>query len=196
MTLYTREMDRLWTPWRYNYITQADDAGARQGVPPELAAWPGDLHCVFCNLIESVEYAIEQGMNPNVADRAAGVLVRDRYCFVCLNAYPYSSGHMMVVPYQHTGSLGDLRPEVASEMMEMAQRAAHALQATYSPQGMNFGMNIGKAAGAGVADHLHMHALPRWVGDTNFMTAVGETRILPEILDDTWAKLRATFARI
>lgn len=189
-------MDRLWTPWRYTYISQADSKNQRHGVPEALAAWPGDLDCVFCNLIAAVDYAIAHGMLPEEAERAGNILVRARHCFVCLNAFPYSSGHLMIVPYRHESSLAQLDPAAAQEMMSLAQRATQALQSAYSPDGMNLGMNLGRAAGAGVAGHLHLHALPRWVGDTNFMTTVAETRVLPEMLADSWRKLREAFQRI
>lgn len=189
-------MDRLWTPWRYAYISTADDHDTRQGVPSALSSWPGDHHCVFCNLLASVRYAIDGGMPREDAERAGNIVLMAEQCFICLNAYPYSSGHVMVVPYAHEASLANLDPGAAAEMMQLAQRTARALNLAYSPEGMNFGMNLGRAAGAGVADHLHLHALPRWAGDTNFMTVVGETRILPETLGQTWQKLRDTFARI
>ncbi len=189
-------MDRLWTPWRYAYISTADDADTRQGVPEALRAWPGDLRCVFCNLLASVRYAIDHGMPRQEAERLGNIVLEGEHNFICLNAYPYSSGHVMVVPYAHEASLGRLDPLAAAEMMQLAQRTARVLDTAYSPEGMNFGMNLGRAAGAGVAGHLHLHALPRWTGDTNFLTVVGETRILPETLGDTWQKLRDAFARI
>ncbi len=189
-------MDRLWTPWRYAYVTQEDTKDARAGVPAALAAWPGDRHCVFCNLVAAVDYAVHHGIAVDTAESAANIVLRGQSCFVCLNAYPYSSGHVMVVPYAHEGSLSRLPSETAQEMMALAQRATLVLERTYSPDGINLGMNLGKAAGAGVADHLHLHALPRWLGDTNFMSVVGETRVLPEALDRTWQRLRDAFARI
>ena len=163
-------------------------------MPDRLAAWPGDHHCVFCNLIASADYAIEHGMAPEEADRAANIVLRGRSCYICLNAYPYTSGHVMIVPHAHEGSLGALAAETAQEMMALAQRSVRALERAYSPDGTNLGLNLGKAAGAGVADHLHMHVLPRWFGDTNFMTVTSETRVLPEILEQSWQRLRAAFA--
>jgi ATP adenylyltransferase len=194
-------VDHLWTPWRYAYVTQPKDHNpdtheARAGVPPALAAWPGDHHCVFCNLIAAADYAIEHGMAPDEADRAANIVLRGRFCYICLNAYPYTSGHIMIVPYAHQGTLAALAPESAQEMMTLAQRADRALEHAYSPDGINMGLNLGKAAGAGVAGHLHMHLLPRWFGDTNFMTVTAETRVLPEVLEQTWQRLRAAFARL
>jgi ATP adenylyltransferase len=166
----------------------------RAGVPDRLAAWPGDRHCVFCNLMAAADYAIEHGMAPEEADRAANIVLRGRSCYICLNAYPYTSGHVMIVPHAHEGSLGALAAETAQEMMGLAQRSVRALERAYSPDGTNLGLNLGKAAGAGVADHLHMHVLPRWFGDTNFMTVTGETRVLPEILEQSWQRLREAFA--
>ena len=189
-------MDHLWTPWRYAYVTNEDTREGRAGVPAALAAWPGDHHCVFCNLIAAADYAVEHGTPPEDADRAANIVLRGKTCYVCLNAYPYTSGHVMVVPYVHEGSLGALAPEVAQEMMALTQRSAAAQERAYSPDGFNVGLNVGKAAGAGVAGHLHMHVLPRWVGDTNFMTVTGETRVLPELLEQTWRRLREAFAGI
>ena len=187
-------MDHLWTPWRYAYVTQEDMREGRAGVPTRLAAWPGDHHCVFCNLIAAADYAVEHGMPAAEADRAANIVLRAATCYICLNAYPYTSGHVMIVPYLHEGSLGALAAEAAQEMMVLAQRTTRALEHAYSPDGINLGLNLGKAAGAGVAGHLHMHVLPRWFGDTNFMTVTGETRVLPEILDETWQHLHQAFA--
>ena len=188
-------MDYLWTPWRYRYVTGADKTGARMGVPEALADWPGDHHCVFCNLHLSSAYAAQAGMNATEADRAAHIVSRGKHCFVCLNAYPYSAGHMMVIPYAHEQSLAQLAEDAALEMMQLARQSETALRETYSPHGINLGMNLGKAAGAGVDEHLHLHALPRWLGDTNFMTVTAETRVLPETLDITWERLHASFRR-
>jgi ATP adenylyltransferase len=194
-------VDHLWTPWRYAYVTQPKDQSpdtgeARAGVPAALAAWPGDHHCVFCNLIAAADYAIEHGMTPEDADRAANIVLRGKTCYICLNAYPYTSGHVMIVPRAHEASLGAVDGETALEMMALAQRTTRALERAYAPDGANLGLNLGKAAGAGVADHLHMHVLPRWFGDTNFMTVTAETRVLPEILEQSWQRLRAAFAGI
>ena len=186
-------MDRLWTPWRNAYVSQSH-AETRAGVPPALAAWPGDAHCVFCNLHAATDHAIMQGMPQDEAEQAANIVLRAEHCFVCLNAYPYSSGHLMIVPYAHMAALGRLPQEAAQEMMALAQRAARALEAAYHPDGITLGMNLGQAAGAGVAEHLHLHVLPRWAGATNFMTTVAETRVLPEELPATWRRLRDAFA--
>ena len=185
-------MDRLWTPWRYSYITGAESKGQRKGVPASLAGWPveADKNCVFCNMIAAVDFAISNGMGVEEAELAVYILERGKHCFVCLNAYPYGTGHLMVVPYLHTDSLAALPLETAHELISTMQRAERSLREAYHPDGMNFGLNLGEAAGAGIAEHLHMHGLPRWSGDVNFMTVIGETRILPETLDVSWNKLR------
>lgn len=187
-------MDRLWTPWRYSYVSRSEPT-ARKGVPAALDAWPEeeDRHCVFCNLIASANYAIALGMDPEEADQAALIVLRGEHCFICLNRFPYATGHILIVPHRHLDSLTRLPIEAAEEMIHLAQRAETVLRSVYSPDGLNFGLNLGESAGAGVADHLHMHALPRWIGDTNFMTVVAETRVLPETLDSTWTRLRAAF---
>jgi ATP adenylyltransferase len=115
---------------------------------------------------------------------------------VCLNAFPYTSGHVMVMPYAHLNRLAAMPVETAHELMDIAQRTEQVLEALYRPHGLNFGLNLGEAAGAGVAGHLHLHALPRWVGDTNFMTVTGETRVVPESLEITWKRMREGFAAI
>lgn len=183
-------MDRLWTPWRYQYVTNAETA-RRAGVPAELDQWPGETGCVFCNMLGAVDYGVAHGMDAEAAEAAAGILLRGEHCFVVLNAYPYSSGHVMVLPYVHVDRLNKLTEEASQELMQLARRTETALEVTYRPHGMNFGLNLGQAAGAGVAHHLHLHALPRWVGDTNFMTTVAEARVVPESLDVTWKRLRA-----
>jgi ATP adenylyltransferase len=185
-------MDQLWTPWRFAYVTTADGA-PRPGIPESLASYPGDSGCVFCNLVASVDHAIANGMPVDQAEMAGGLVLRGKHCYICLNAYPYTSGHIMVVPYAHLDRLSLMPIDAAHEMMDLAQRSEIALQQLYKPHGLNFGMNLGKAAGAGVAGHLHLHALPRWTGDTNFMTAVAETRVLPEDLSTTWTRLREVF---
>jgi ATP adenylyltransferase len=127
------------------------------------------------------------------AEVAAGLVVRGKHCYICLNAYPYTSGHVMVVPYAHLDRLAGLGTEAAHEMMDLALKTERVLEQLYRPHGLNFGMNLGKAAGAGVAGHLHLHALPRWAGDTNFMTTVAETRVLPEDLTTTWKRMREAY---
>jgi ATP adenylyltransferase len=188
-------MDYLWTPWRYAYLVDAEQADkrGRKGVPPALAAWPGDCHCVFCNLIAATKFAVEHGMPVIDADRAANIVFRAGQSFICLNAFPYSSGHVMIVPYAHQDSLAKVESAAALEMMTLAQRTEAVLRQVYSPQGINMGLNLGQAAGAGISEHLHMHALPRWLGDSNFMTVIAETRVLPETLDITWQRLHEAF---
>lgn len=158
-------MDYLWTPWRYNYITSADKAPS----------------CIFCDLQRQTD------------DEQALIVHRGQFNFIILNAFPYTSGHAMVVPYEHLDRLDKLPPETAAEMMELTRRLESALFDIYHPDGVNLGMNIGKAAGAGVAGHVHMHVLPRWAADANFMTVVGETRVLPELLSTTYTRLKQKF---
>jgi ATP adenylyltransferase len=172
-------MDRLWTPWRYAYITNTTPT--RPGVPPALDAWPGP---------SPSDHAIANGMSREDAEREALIVSRGPTAYLCLNRYPYATGHVLIVPYIHTDSLASLAPEVAQEVMSTAQRVETILRMVYHPHGLNFGLNLGEAAGAGVAAHLHMHALPRWSGDTNFMTVTAETRVLPETLETTWKRLR------
>ena len=158
-------MDYLWTPWRYAYVTTVDQT-------PE---------CVFCALLTSGD------------DLKALIVHRGEHNFIILNAFPYTSGHAMVVPFAHLDRLNKLSEAAANEMMALSRRLETVLTEVYRPDGVNLGMNIGKAAGAGVAGHIHMHVLPRWVADANFMTVVGETRVLPESLDDTYQRLKAKF---
>jgi ATP adenylyltransferase len=158
-------MDYLWTPWRYAYITTAaksSDAGA----------------CIFCELTK-------------LPDPEAKIVHRGEHCYVVLNSFPYTSGHVMIVPFAHLDELSKLPEAAAHEMMALSQKMEHVLRQVYSPDGINIGMNVGRAAGAGVAGHVHMHVLPRWVGDTNFMTVTGETRVLPEALEVTYERIRA-----
>ena len=183
-------MDRLWTPWRYAYVTGQRNEGARPGVPEALAGWHGDCHCVFCNMLAATADAVERCMSQEDADRAAYIVSRGPTCFLVLNAYPYNSGHVMAVPYQHESSLAALPDETAAELMLQARRVEVALRHIYKPQGLNIGLNLGEAAGAGVAEHLHLHLVPRWSGDTNYMTVLSETRILAEMLDVTFSRLR------
>jgi ATP adenylyltransferase len=158
-------MDFLFSPWRYAYVTGASNPG----------------ECVFC--------AILQAKN----DIESLIVHRGKSCFVILNAFPYTSGHCMVLPYEHVDELQKLASPAAEEMMALTQKLEGALRELYRPDGINLGMNVGKAAGAGVAGHIHMHVLPRWFGDTNFMTVVGETRVLPEDLQTTYSRLKQKF---
>jgi ATP adenylyltransferase len=159
-------MDYLWTPWRYRYIADAAK----------------DEVCIFCAAIAAGD------------DVKTQIVLRGTKNFVILNRYPYTTGHVMVVPYAHVADLSAAEPETLSEMMALSQRVHTALENTYHPQGYNLGMNLGRAAGAGVTGHLHMHVLPRWSGDANFMTVVGETRVEPEDLSTTYEKLRKALA--
>ena len=163
-------MDRLWSPWRYDYIK---GEGGQADTKPA---------CVFCALLA------EAG-----DDRDKFIVHRAAHNFVVLNIYPYISGHLMVVPYAHLADLDRVPKEATDELMDLAKRAQTALREIYRPQGFNLGMNLGKAAGAGVADHLHLHVMPRWTGDTNFMSTIAETRVLPEDLATTYDKLRKHF---
>jgi ATP adenylyltransferase len=127
---------------------------------------------------------------PELPDKEAKIVHRGEHCFVILNSFPYTSGHVMVVPFAHLDELQKLPEATAQEMMALSQKMERVLRQVYSPDGINLGMNIGRAAGAGIAGHVHMHVLPRWVGDTNFMTVTGESRVLPEALDETYARIR------
>jgi ATP adenylyltransferase len=156
-------MDYLWTPWRYRYIADAakDDAD----------------RCIFCEAIGAGD------------DARTLVVYRGKKCFVILNRYPYTSGHAMVVPYVHVGDFAAADPAMLSEMMILAQKVKTAQERTYHPEGFNIGMNLGRAAGAGITGHIHLHVLPRWAGDANFMTVVGETRVEPEDLATTFQRM-------
>ena len=183
-------LGRLWAGWRGAYVAgtvDADRAGttgdyqAAEAVGGPLG--PGQVDaCVLCRVT-----------SPANEDEAANVVRRGEYCVAILNAYPYTSGHLMVLPSRHVGELEDLGVEESAELWEMTRRGVAALKSAYTPGGVNVGANLGRAAGAGVPGHLHMHALPRWDGDTNFMTTVAETRVLPEALGDTWARLRSAW---
>ena len=188
-------MDHLWTPWRYSYVTSNNKISPKIGVPDALKAWEGDRHCVFCNMIAAIEYAVGEGMSAGDAEASAYVLERGSSCFIVLNAFPYNNGHLMVVPYRHESSLATLPLRDAEELMRMARRAERILRTVYQPNGLNLGLNLGKAAGAGVAEHLHLHAVPRWTGDNNFMSVLAETRVLPEMLGESWRRLREALAQ-
>jgi ATP adenylyltransferase len=162
-------LERLWAGWRSSYI---------EGVVADPTEHPDD--CLFCRLAE-------------LPDEEALVLERTERTFTVMNAYPYTSGHVMVAPLRHVADLETLDPDDAAAVMHATQRACAALQRSYHPDGLNVGVNVGRAAGAGVPGHVHVHALPRWTGDTNFMTSVAEARVLPESLRDSWEKLRAAW---
>ena len=160
-------LDRLYTPWRLAYVTGAAKSA----------------DCVFCAALTGTD-----------ADPL--IVFRGSSAFVILNLFPYNNGHLMVVPNRHIASLVDATPDELTEMMALTRRAEIALREAFAPQGMNMGLNLGKAAGAGILEHLHLHVIPRWAGDTNFMTVVGETRVLPQELPVTAEKLRPIFQRL
>lgn len=160
-------MDHLFTPWRFAYVAAADKQ-------------PG---CVFCAKLREPD------------DAKALIVHRAEHCFVILNAFPYTAGHVMVVPYDHVDELRKLTDPAAQEMMTLTRKLEGILREVYIPDGINLGMNLGKAAGAGVAGHIHMHVLPRWFADANFMSVIGETRVVPESLEETYRKIREKFQR-
>ncbi len=160
-------MERLWAPWRHAYVTSASGS---------------DLACIFCNTSEP--------------GRDELILVRGRVSFVILNLYPYNTGHLMVVPNRHVATLAATTGDEQAELMRFTRHAEMALTEAYTPQGINVGLNRGRPAGAGVLDHLHVHLVPRWNGDTNFMTVVGNVRVLPEDLGESAKRLRPIFERL
>ena len=164
-------MDRLYAPWRMAYIDQPQkpDAGA--------------TGCVFCDKAASTD------------DVANLIVHRGRFCFVLLNLFPYNNGHLMVVPYRHTAALADLDADAALDLMALTQAAQAALDRAMRPEGYNLGMNLGKVSGAGIADHLHLHVVPRWNGDTNFMPVLADVKVLPDSLENTCRKLREAWGR-
>ena len=165
--LWIEAMEHIWSPWRYTYITQA----SRE---------PG---CVLCRVIEEGD------------DAKNHVVYRGPLNYVILNLFPYTNGHLMIVPYDHLAALEDFDQATTSEIMELSKRAVKALTEEYHPDGFNVGINLGHCAGAGVAGHLHQHIVPRWGGDANFMSVIGETRILPEDLDKTYERLKRQFGK-
>jgi len=154
-------MKRIWSPWRMKYIQNSKSAD----------------ECPFCEALEK----------PDPADQF--LLFRGEKAFVILNRYPYTTGHLLILPLEHKENMADLDPETRTEMMELINHALVVLDQIYHPEGYNVGLNMGEAAGAGIPKHLHWHIVPRWVGDTNYMTAVGEVRVLPETLEDTYQKI-------
>jgi ATP adenylyltransferase len=160
-------MDRLWSPWRLEYVARGEP----------------DTGCIFCDAARS-------------SGTGSLVLFKGTLCYVILNLYPYNNGHLMVVPYRHLATFGELSIEEITEIGVLIQRAETALTDAYRPHGFNVGVNLGKPAGAGVRDHLHVHVVPRWNGDTNFMTVVGEMRVLPENVEASAERLRPIFERL
>jgi len=164
-------MDRLYAPWRMAYIDQ----------PAPAKEHSHNGACVFCSKARSED------------DSANLVVFKGIHSFVLMNVYPYTNGHVMVAPYDHTANLDDLSVDTLTEIMLLTRRAVDALRISIHPDGYNIGMNLGKVAGAGIADHLHMHIVPRWDGDTNFMPVIAETKILPDSLESSFNKLRAAW---
>ena len=159
-------MDYLWSPWRYQYLAAAKESSG----------------CVFCDI--AAQHRDQENL----------IVHRGSFNFVVLNRFPYTSGHLMVVPFAHASELSAVDEPTAAEMMMLMRRAERNLRAVYHPEGLNMGMNIGESAGAGIAGHIHMHVLPRWHADANFMTTIAETRVLPEELDTTWRRLHEAFS--
>jgi ATP adenylyltransferase len=162
-------VERLWSPWRLKYVTDASSS---------------DTPCIFCAALE------------RAADTDPLMLYRGEACFVILNLFPYNNGHLMVTPNRHVASLAGLTDGELSELARLTRAAELAIQEAYHPHGLNIGVNLGRSAGAGIVDHMHVHVVPRWSGDTNFMTVVGETRVLPEELSATSQRLKPIFARL
>ncbi len=159
-------MEHLWAPWRIQYILAPKETG-----------------CFFCR------------KSQEAADATNHLLLRDRTCFALLNTYPYNAGHLMVAPYKHTGDLDDLAETELADLMVMVRRCKRILARACKPDGFNVGINFGRVAGAGVEDHVHIHIVPRWNGDTNFMPVMGDTRVVPQALDSIYAALREQAAQ-
>mgnify|MGYP005843263071 CR=1 FL=1 len=154
-------MDYLWSPWRYRYVTKAG----------------GAAECIFC-------------AKAAASDDTANLIVhRGERAFVLMNLYPYTTGHLMVAPYEHIATLAEASPEIVCDVILLTRRAERCLASVLRPHGYNIGMNLGECAGAGVAGHIHMHVVPRWAGDSSFMTTVGETRVIPEDLETTYGRI-------
>jgi ATP adenylyltransferase len=162
-------MDHLWTPWRFKYISSTSEADG----------------CVFCQILAEDKEKDSENL----------VLTRQPKTFVILNRFPYTSGHLLIVVRRHIPTLGEAAPEELEEIILLAQLSEKALREVYKPDGFNMGFNIGKCAGAGVAGHLHLHVLPRWVGDSNVVSVVGQTRVIPEELGTTFEKLQPHFSK-
>jgi len=165
-------LEQLWAGWRHEYVAAATQA-EREGDPGR---------CVFCTIAASGDPSPDNG-----------IVHRGQRCFAVLNAYPYASGHLLVLPVRHEEELEGLSDQESTELWDTTKDALGALRRAYAPEGMNLGANFGRAAGAGIPRHLHLHVVPRWAGDTNFMTTVGGVRVLPEPLTVAWQKLRAAW---
>ncbi len=160
--------NRIWAPWRLKYVKDADKNNEDQ--------------CVFC-------------AKPALGDDETALVVhRGENAFVILNLYPYTSGHLMVAPFEHIGALQDIEPEVLAEMMDLAQQAIRKMESVYSPEGFNIGVNQGRVAGAGVEGHIHLHVVPRWAGDNNYMPVLADTRVMPQSLEETYDALEGGFS--
>jgi ATP adenylyltransferase len=163
-------VERLWSPWRYKYISAS---GGEE---------PASSVCVFCEIHK----------DPS-RDEVNFVVKRAAHNYVVLNLYPYISGHLLIVPNQHVGEMDTAAKETTDELMDLTKHCQTVLREVYKPAGFNLGMNLGRAGGAGIVDHIHMHIMPRWTGDTNFVSTVGETRVIPEDLATTYRKLKEKF---
>lgn len=160
-------MEYLWSPWRMKYIQNTNEEGS--------------AGCIFCQL-------------PKLQDGPENLIVhREKFVYVILNRFPYTSGHLMVIPFDHHPTFETLDAPVLMELMKVANTSMQVLRQVYQPQAFNMGANIGMASGAGVADHVHMHIVPRWNGDTNFMSTLGQTRVLPEALEETYQRIKAAW---
>jgi ATP adenylyltransferase len=175
-------LDHLWAGWRSSYLSSFDQGGAEGGAGGGPTGGDARPACVFCAIVASGE-----------PDEARYVLWTGEFTVTILNAYPYCPGHVMVMPIRHVGDLLELEPEEATELSGGVLGAEAAVRTAYGPDGMNIGLNLGRAGGAGIPAHLHVHIVPRWIGDTNFMTSVAGARVIPEALGDSWAKLRAVW---
>ena len=165
-------LEHIDAPWRMEYIAQSTK--------------PKSGDCIFCC----------KPCEDESCDRANYVLYRGQHCFIIMNAFPYNGGHSMVIPFRHISKLHELTAEEQFEMMQLAVLLSNAMTKIMSPDGFNLGMNIGQAGGAGIAEHLHLHVVPRWVGDTNFMTTIGNSRVLPEAIEQTWERLKGAITEL
>jgi ATP adenylyltransferase len=172
-------LEQLWAGWRSSYVSSVTTA-LREHSEDEAPGTDGAQPCVFCSIIASSQPDMERG-----------VVKEGKHVLALLNAYPYTSGHLLVLPRRHVSSLDELDDTERAELWSMTEAAVHALERAYSPDGINFGANLGRAAGAGIPGHLHNHVLARWTGDTNFMTTVAGVRVMPEPLAQSWTKLVA-----
>ncbi|MFZ2643983.1 MAG: HIT domain-containing protein [Verrucomicrobiia bacterium] len=164
-------MEQLWAPWRMQYIQSAIKNKSDEG-------------CIFCTKSQASE------------DEKNFIIMRDKTCFAMMNLFPYNSGHLMVAPYKHTGELDDLTETELADLMVLTRRCKRLLTTVIKPEAFNIGINLGRVAGAGIADHVHIHIVPRWNGDTNFMPVIGETKVIPEALEPLYQRLQAAVANL